>query len=299
MLSTAEIDWIERSIGSGARLREAVPLAGAVASKPYRCTVELAGSLTNFVLRRHTMWGGGCGDPEMARQEAWALTTASTVDIPAPGLIAFDTGGEDHCPLTLMSFLPGRVDLHPTDVDAWLGELSRAMFVIHQTPADDAPCDYFPWFFAEKLAPPAWSKQPDAWARAIEVALGPAPVGHAHFIHRDFHPCNVLFEDGRVSGVVDWPNACRGQAGVDIAHCRWNLALMYGVDMADRFVDAYRDLTDEGWEYHPYFDLVEICEKTFEPNVYPGWPAFGLTGLTAPLMVERTEALLSSALGRL
>ncbi|WP_081412680.1 phosphotransferase [Fictibacillus gelatini] len=32
------------------------------------------------------------------------------------------------------------------------------------------------------------------------------PDARNGFIHRDYHPCNVLWEDGRLTGVVDWVN---------------------------------------------------------------------------------------------
>src|SRR5258707_1164666 len=84
-----------------------------------------------------------------------------------------------------------------------------------------------------ELVPPAWSQKPAAWARAIEVLLAGPPPAPAVFIHRDYHPLNVLWQAGAISGVVDWINACRGPAGVDVAHCRTNLAQMYGPAAAD------------------------------------------------------------------
>lgn len=44
----------------------------------------------------------------------------------------------------------------------------------------------------------------------------PRPQVKPCFIHRDYHPTNILWVDDKVSGVVDWVNACRGPAGIDI-----------------------------------------------------------------------------------
>jgi len=46
------------------------------------------------------------------------------------------------------------------------------------------------------------------WERAVEISRGPAPDLPAVLLHRDFHPGNVLWRYGRVSGVVDWLGAC-------------------------------------------------------------------------------------------
>ncbi len=70
------------------------------------------------------------------------------------------------------------------------------------------------------------------------------------FLHRDFHPGNVLWTDGAVTGLVDWASAAIGPAAADAGHCRWNLARTLGQDAADRF------LALTGLAYHPYWDVV-------------------------------------------
>ena len=79
------------------------------------------------------------------------------------------------------------------------------------------------------------------------------------FIHRDFHPGNVLWARGRVSGVVDWVNACAGPRGCDVATCRANLADLAGDRAADDFRAAYEALTGEA--FHPYWDMACILEN--------------------------------------
>ncbi len=74
-----------------------------------------------------------------------------------------------------------------------------------------------------------WTKKPIVWQAAFERLQGEIPVFPETLLHRDFHPANVLCLDDEVSGVVDWSNACRGPAGIDVGHCRVNLALLYGV----------------------------------------------------------------------
>ena len=50
------------------------------------------------------------------------------------------------------------------------------------------------------------------------------PTSALGFCHRDYHPGNVLWSRGQVSGVVDWTHACHGAPAVDVAHCALNLA---------------------------------------------------------------------------
>lgn len=103
-----------------------------------------------------------------------------------------------------------------------------------------------------------------------------------------------------MSGVVDWVNACRGPAGVDVGHCRINLAQIHGLAAADQFLIAYQRLAGQQFIYHPYWDL--RCLFDFNPEqltVYDGWPANGLHHLTPPLLGQRLEAYLASLLRRM
>ncbi|GGA54207.1 hypothetical protein GCM10007416_29250 [Kroppenstedtia guangzhouensis] len=80
------------------------------------------------------------------------------------------------------------------------------------------------------------------------MLLSAARQGRAAFIHRDFHPANILWEEDRISGVVDWVNAYRGPAEVDVAHCRIKLALMVGLEAAESFSQAYEQCSGQGYD---------------------------------------------------
>jgi Ser/Thr protein kinase RdoA (MazF antagonist) len=308
-LTQAEIDWICTSIRPNARLLAATELVGATTSKLFLCELEIDKAISSansklsnelVVLRRYSVSDQCLSAAEMVVQEALALEAANNADLPTPCLIASDLAASNgRNPVLLMSCVPGRVVLMPPNIDNWLREMAGALYAIHQVPADYAPYHYFPWYDEHQPTVPEWSAQCSEWETAISIALGAPPNNPQHFIHRDFHPCNVLFNGDRLSGVVDWVNGCRGMAGVDIAHCRWNLALLHGIDAADRFVDMYREFAGRNWTYDPYFDLVELCEKSWTPNIYLGWLAHKVSGLTDRLMLERTEAMLLSALARL
>lgn len=298
-ITPAEIEWVEKTMGPGAKVRAASTLAGSTSSDLFLCAVETRASTVEVVLRRYREWENGY-DLDVPGYEAWAMRTAATVDVPTPEVLGVDTSLADGlAPMTLFTYLPGGVVLAPSDFDTWLSQMAEAMFAFHQVDAVDAPLDYFPYCDLPTRTPPEWSAHQNTWARAIDIARGPEPSARHHFLHRDLHPCNVLFQHRKLSGVIDWVNACRGMAGVDVAHCRWNLALMYGMPIADRFLRFYQELAGPSWNYHPYFDLMELVEKLdWKPAVYPGWPVFGLTDLTDDLMLERTEAMLLSALAR-
>ena len=87
-----------------------------------------------------------------------------------------------------------------------------------------------------------------AWAAAIDVIRRSTPPYEGRFLHRDFHPGNVLFDvpparpaGARITGVVDWAATSWGPADLDVAHCATNLALLHGPAWGLRFAEAYEE----------------------------------------------------------
>jgi len=79
-------------------------------------------------------------------------------------------------------------------------------------------------------------------AGAYRRPLPPPGYVATSFLHRDFHLGNVLWVEGEISGVVDWPETSWGPAWLDVAHCTTYLAMLHGAEAATRFTDAYRKL---------------------------------------------------------
>lgn len=272
------------------------PMAGATSSSVYR--VHAGGDLAGGAVLRvfdNAQWNDD--EPDLVAHEAAALGEAARAGCPAPRLIA--RSAQDigfGAPALLMTRVRGVVALAPGDRDAWIERLAFALAAIHRHPATGLAWTYFPWFDPVAAVVPAWATDPAAWQRAIEIARGPVPDSPTVFIHRDFHPVNVLWQDGAISGIVDWVNACRGPASVDVAHCCSNLAFMYGPPMAGAFLAAYERATP-GFRQDPYWDLASLLDWALpRPTPYRPWAAFGLSGITGALMEARAEARLADLL---
>lgn len=157
-----------------------------------------------------------------------------------------------------MTRLPGRPRTRPRDLDSFLEQLAAPLEAIHSValPADDCFPEYHPYDAGRVRTAPPWSRHPRAWERAIERHAAGPPRFEPVFIHRDYHPLNILWSSGRVAGIVDWAWACHGPAAVDLAHCRLNLVLGIGLDAADGFLSAATDRT----AYDPAWDLLDAVD---------------------------------------
>jgi aminoglycoside phosphotransferase (APT) family kinase protein len=253
--------WATRSVGIDAQLHAVRALAGGVSAAMHLLAVRrFDGRLERYVLRRFVRADWLAAEPDLASGEARVLDLLVSSAVPAPRLVAVDPDGQaaGH-PAVLMTALPGRIDWHPADRGSWLAGLVAVLPAIHavKVPAGAAVPQYRPYDRGVAMAVPAWSRHPAAWRRAIEVYQGPLPACDQTFIHRDFHPGNVLWRRGRVSGVVDWVVASIGCPDADAGHCRANLAQYADQATAEDFLRRYQSVTGRR-DYHPYWDIAII-----------------------------------------
>jgi aminoglycoside phosphotransferase (APT) family kinase protein len=299
MLSHSVRSWIEDA--TDARVASDAVLPGATSSALHSVVVESDGQRRSLVLRRFTNREWVRREPDVAVREAASLQHATRAGLPAPALIATDRDGS-YCgvPATLVALMPGSVVLQPDNWTEWLDGLARAAAQIHRVDAAGFRWSYRRYNEGESLAVPGWSKHPEAWRRAIDVVHTAAPSYRSCFVHRDYHPSNVLWSNGRVSGVVDWVNGCRGPAGIDVAWCRHNLANLHGVSAADDFLAAYIAAAGSDFRYEPYWDLMSVVELLpGPPSMYEGWRAAGMPNISNTEMRERVDLYVASVVARL
>lgn len=290
----ATLRWVVDAVGAGASVRSIRRLRGGVSSAVHAIDVADAdGRLHRLVLRRFVNAAWFAREPDLAEHEASVLALLKDSNVPAPELVAVDAAAEVcDAPAVLMTRLFGRVELVPRDMDSWLTRLANVLPAIHAADAPTSVRPYGAFNNVRELTPPGWSHNQVAWAKALDIANGAAPTEPTVFIHRDYHPTNVLWQRGNVSGVVDWEDASRGPAGIDIGHCRRNLVCLHGVDVADRFLTAYETLA--GSKHHPYWDVVTAMDCLPDPGVYRGWTDHGVRGLTEEIVRARLDEYIAS-----
>jgi aminoglycoside phosphotransferase (APT) family kinase protein len=291
--------WIEGA--TSARVISVAVLAGATSSLLHAVEVDGPTGRRNLVLRRFVNEKWVEAEPDVAVREGMSLQHATRAGLPAPDLIALDANGE-HCgvPATLVARLEGNVVLEPADRRQWLRGLAETAARIHRVDAAGFRWKYRRYNEGGTLTVPPWSKRQDAWAKAIEIVEGP-PRSYAEcFVHRDYHPSNVLWQNGRVSGVVDWVNGCRGPAAIDVAWCRHNLANLHSVPVADEFLEVYVAEAGSEFTYDPYWDLMSVVELLpGPPSMYEGWRAIGVPNISNAVMRARVDDYVASVVARL
>ena len=170
---------------------------------------------------------------DAADREPWVLSTLGGLGGLAPRLLAHDGNGDR--PWLVISRLPGCADIRPRDPARSAAELGRTLARIHATPC--GPLTGFRTVFEQPGGSPTRLSGParDAvHARWPEITNAPRVL-----THDDFWSGNVTWDDGIISGVVDWSGAAIGPPGFDIGWCRLDLYLLFDEHIADEFLRSY------------------------------------------------------------
>ncbi|MEU1558563.1 aminoglycoside phosphotransferase family protein [Streptomyces scabiei] len=302
----ATLAWVTAQLPEGRTVRNWADLRGGWTSRMRRLTLDDGSDLVlrSFVrpfFRRHA--------PGLLEREAAVLTLLAPYDgIPAPRLHAVDPSAElAGLPSLLMSLLPGSPRVREDgDLEARLDLLAGQLARIHAVVPERRPRTYQPWTSPERVTAPGGAP----WERAVEVIRREAPAYEGCFLHRDFHPGNVLFAgtgggaDGglRISGVVDWVETSWGPADLDVAHCSTAVALLYGAEHGLGFRERYEGRGGRrpaGDQDHLYWRLLDAlayapdAEKLAVP-----WRELGRTDLTPEVLGARLEAYVGGLLDR-
>jgi aminoglycoside phosphotransferase (APT) family kinase protein len=276
--------WVTASIGAGSRITAVRRLtAGGWSANHAVTVVDRAGAAQRLVLRRWARPEWSVEDPDFGpAREAAVRELLAGSPVPAPRLVAADPDGAAcDVPALLITRLPGSAPGLTRDMGAFLAQLADAMSAIHAVDGGERIPAYRTYYDVGSVATPDWSRRPELWERAREIARAGPPPGPRCFIHRDYHHENTLWSRGRLTGVVDWTSGSWGPPGVDAGHMRWNLALTYGIDAADEFLRLAQPSDDQ-----PYWDVVGVLDVVPEFDA-ADWPRFDL---------DRLERYLESAL---
>lgn len=303
--------WVSRHLKAGERIVETEALHGGITAEMRRLTIGTRdGGTRDLVLRTFV-------DPffvehaeDLLNREAGVLTLLAGTGVPAPGPVAVDPTAA-HCeyPSLLMTHLAGRTVLDEEGLQARVPLLARQLVAIHALRPAERPREYEAWTTADAVVPPDGADEM-AWAAAIDVIRKPAPSYQGRFLHRDFHPGNVLFDvpppslaGPRITGVVDWVQTSWGPADLDVAHCSTNLALLHGPAWGLRFAEAYEEaggvLAAAAGERLYWRLLDALAFAAGAQWVARPWREAGRAELTTPAVEERLDVYVTALMDAL
>ena len=254
-------DWL-RDVTGCQSVHVGERLAGATTATIQSClAIRADGSVHPLVVKIYDRGIEGVG-PDDVRRDAAAMLAAAEVGVRAPILVDADPVGDRlGWPAIVMTRLHGSPrGAGGADPSAWVDGLADELARISNAPAPDRPLSGWEPWFSLPLDAPDWATDPGLWRDMEAVVSQPLPHDRPRFIHRDYHPLNVLWDGDHISGTVDWVNGCIGPIESDVASCRINIAVsdrtIDGWALADEFLAR---CVDRGVPWHPAWDLDVIA----------------------------------------
>lgn len=221
------LEEVRRLAGRTAAIRNVARLYGGQHAGTWR--VDTEGPATSVVVRQFPT-----ADPAASRERD-VLRTLDGLDGLAPVVLGGDVDGRrSGHPTTLISWLDGESDITPSDPQPWAAELGRALAVVQAVSNDRLgalPSVFDGRGAASGLHGPLAPRVRSRWSQIVNQP--------AVLVHSDYWSGNVVWRDGRLTGVVDWSSAGRGPRGYDLGWCRLDLVLLFDERIADAFLGAY------------------------------------------------------------
>ena len=253
----ATLGWLLGEL-QATRVVDVEPIRGSSTSALHRVTLRFSGGdQTQVVLRRYVLEEVIEENHNIVAQEINALSVAASASVPTPVLLAADLDAKrTDAPAVVMSWLGGRPRWETKNRRRFLADLVDAMTAVA---AVEIPSDVhlrsIRGYTQVSYDPPLWATKPRMWERAVEIFQGPVPDSDIGFVHRDFHPGNVLWRGSKLTGLVDWQSAGIGPASIDPGHCRLNM-LYYDPAMADHLRSLWEQRSQR--TYDPWADVTAI-----------------------------------------
>jgi aminoglycoside phosphotransferase (APT) family kinase protein len=154
-------------------------------------------------------------------------------------------GGGYPWPWSVVRWVAGTpVDLAPLDPGE-AASFGAFLADLHGPAPDDAPRNPHrgvPLRVKADALPPRWDRLEGTtavrrlWDEVVEVPIDVEPG----WLHSDLHPKNLVGEDGRLTGVIDWGDLGVGDPATDLA-AAW---MLFPPEVHDRLWDAYGGVSE-------------------------------------------------------
>jgi aminoglycoside phosphotransferase (APT) family kinase protein len=226
--SSGALEEVRRLAGPSAEVLGVTRLEGGQHADTWR--VDTENPATSVVVRQFPE-----DDPAPLREQQ-VLRALDGLGGLAPVLLGADLNGRwSKYPTSLISWLDGQPDITPTDPGEWARELGRALALVHAVPTQrlaELPSVFDLGGGSEEM--PTGPLAAEVRSRWPEIVASPQVLTHF-----DYWSGNVVWRDGRLTGIVDWSRGSRGPRGFDLGWCRLDLVLLFDEQIAGEFLAAY------------------------------------------------------------
>jgi aminoglycoside phosphotransferase (APT) family kinase protein len=239
--------------------------------------------------------------------EVAAMTCATRVAgaiLPVAELLGYDLAERTGYGLVLTACVPG-TSVIPPEPDPErlqaLGAAAARISSIEVIPAPALPVRSRP-IEAEDFAGMRREQGASDLLRAAEAAVAATwpDDDQPGLVHGDLWYGNTLWDDGRLTAVLDWDCAGVGPAGIDLGSLRCDAAWCHGTEAAEHILRGWEAEAGRTASDLPYWDAIAALASPPDMGWFP--ISMGLQGrpdLTREVMLKRRDTFLDAALSQL
>jgi aminoglycoside phosphotransferase (APT) family kinase protein len=228
--SPGALEHVRRLAGTSAAIRTLTRLEGGQHADTWR--VDTENPSHSMIIRQFPV-----GDDAGASEQR-VLRTLDGLGGLAPVLLGGDLNAQwSQHPTSVISWLDGEADITPADPERCAQALGHALAAVHSLPSERLTG--LASVFDRRGGSPDALDGPlarEVRSRWAQVTASPKVLAHC-----DYWSGNVVWRDGKLTGIVDWSGGARGPRGYDLGWCRLDLVLLFDERVADVFLGAYEN----------------------------------------------------------
>lgn len=305
-LDLAEWSGFERLVqivDPGATLVRTWPLSGGMSSGMTAFEILTTSGTKRRLVRRSSSGYALQHDERAAAVEFDLLRLLISQGLRVPAPLYFDATGERFTePYLVVDYVDGAPEFAPADPQDFVIRMATGLAEIHKIDAAAVRLSKYTPIVVRQRGHEQASRVMDVGVilALLEAASPRSQRNRSALLHGDYWAGNVVWNDGRIAGVIDWEEARVGDPLIDVAISRLDILWLLGVDAMDAFTDAYRSATKVDLADLPLWDLDAALRPSFNIGEWAAaWPELGRPDITEATMraghalfVERASAAL-------
>lgn len=301
----ALLSAVVRRFAPDARIIAASGMDGGASATMTSIILERAGGAQESVILRQVGDANLAADPDAAENEARVLDALSDTGLPVHRALHVDQSRRLlPKPFLVVSCLEGAPDYDPCDRMDAARQMADFLARLHAIDAGRDDLAAVPRRQGPLDGPPGLlSGLPGAFCGArelLEASRPPLARNLEALLHGDFWAGNVLWRDGRLSGVVDWEDAAVGDPLADLAIARVDMSWGFGREATEAFTARYADRTGFDLCALPYWDLrAALRQAPHAADYAEGWRELGRADLTEAVIRAAHTRLIDEAIAAL
>ncbi len=290
----------------GARVAAVRRLRGGISTRTFAVRYASQDGAARACVVRIYVAGNHFSGPEAIESEWKTLAALAETPVAAPRPLLLDLEGAYFgAPAMVVSLLRGGPPHLAPRRAPFLRDLAEALAAVHRLGPSTPGLEHLKSHLGDMVERlnGAVSEDlrrsrlgPQLWA-ALRAGIERLTPALETLSHDDFWPGNALWYRGRLTAVVDWSSAEFGDPRGDVAQCRLDLALMYGLGWADAFTAAYEQASASNLSDLWFWDLYRAEHALYSiPYFYEGYRDLGLRELSPAILEARLMSFIEEAL---